>query len=440
MVDVRTAVEGVPRDFGEKPGYAALASAPIVSWALYDFANTIFSYAVITRYFNEWITIQRDKPDLYVGFMNFIVGVGLVLTLPPAGALADRFGRRKPFLVAFTLLCVAMTALLGVVDSTTFALVLAGVAIFAFQSALIHYDPLLADVAPESIRGRVSGFGVGLGYVGVLLALVVLGLFVPEDDNQRAFLPTAAMFLLFALPCFLLVRESSSRAGRASRDTPGAVARQALTQLRQTLRNARRYSDVGRFLLARFLYVDAVATVIAFMTVYAERVGLSGAAKTALLGVSVSFAAVGSLVAGAIVERIGPKRTLISILSAFVAGLVATAASGSAAILWVSGPLVGVALGTVWTSDRVFMLRLSPPRYLGEFFGLYGLAGKLASGFGPLVIWGGTLWLLTQVTDLAGETAASRVAIVGLALACAAGILTLRPLSDAQRVWRSETE
>src|SRR6266540_285911 len=232
----------------------SLRSLPIVSWAFYDFANTIFSYAVLTRFFNEWIIVQRDTPDWTVGLMSFFVGLVLVVTLPAFGALADRYGRRKPFLVGFTLLSVAATAGLGVVGSVNAALAVAAIAIFGFQSALAHYDPLLADVAPEEVRGRVSGFGVGLGYVGVLFALVVLGVIV-DNDNQDAFVPTAIMFLVFSLPCFLFVRER----GRVT-ESPGPareVVREALGQVVRTFRNAREYSDVGRFLLGRFLYVDA---------------------------------------------------------------------------------------------------------------------------------------------------------------------------------------
>jgi UMF1 family MFS transporter len=386
---------------------------------------------VITRYFNEWLIEQRGNPDWYVGAMSFVVAVALILTLPPAGALADRFGARKPFLLAATLLCVAATVVLGFVDSVAAALIVGGVALFGFQSAQVHYDPLLADVAPGPVRARVSGLGVGLGYVGVLVALALLTPIVPEDDNQRAFVPTALFFLVFAVPCFVLVRE---RRERPPAQGAAVVARAALAQLRRTLAEARRHAAVGRFLLGRFLYVDAVATVIAYMTVYADRVGdLSSAAKSGLLAVSVVFAAVGAFAAGPLVDRHGPRRALVTILAVFTGGLLVTAAVGAAWILWLAGPLVGVTLGTMWTADRVFMLRLSPADARGEFFALYGLVGRLSSGVGPLVLWGGVVWLLADGIDVAGEAAASRVALLALAAACLAGVLVIRPLSDEPR-------
>lgn len=409
---------------------AEVLTVPALSWALYDFANTIFSYAVLTRYFNEWIVIQQDTDDFWLGIMSLVVSLFLVASLPFFGALSDRLARRKPFLVAFTLLAVAATGALGFVSGVAQALVVAGVAIFGFQSALAQYDPLLARVAPPDRRGTVSGMGVGMGYVGVLVALFLLGALVPEGQNQKAFLPTAGLFLLFALPCFLFVREGEGR--RLGRDelrgTPGEAFREVWHGLR-ALRG-----DVGRFLLARFLYVDAIATVIAFMTVYAVRVNrLEAGEVTGLLSTSILFAIVGAVTAGLLVERLGPKRVLVGILVLFSAALVAEGLTGSTLLLWVAGPIVGISLGGVWTSDRVFMLRLAPAEHRGELFGLYALAGKLSSGIGPLVLWGGTVYLLVRVLEVAGEAAASRVALCVLAAASLAGIWVLRSLDDAPR-------
>jgi MFS transporter, UMF1 family len=408
---------------------ARVFTVPAVSWAFYDFANTIFSYAVITRYFNEWILIERDKPDWYVGVMRLVVSLVLVFALPYFGALADSQGRRKPLLIAFTLAAIVATALLGLIDTTMAALVLAALAIFAFQSAGAQYDPLLADVAPPETRGRVSGLGTGLGFVGVLVALGLFVLIVPEDQNQRAFLPTAALFLVFALPCFLFVSEPRRRGVAAGRAT-----REAFGQVVNALRLARAREGVLRFLLARFLYLDAISTVITYMTVYAKRTaGFSGGERTALLALSVVFAALGAFGGGMLTERIGPKRVLIGILVLFAGALGVEAASGAGQLLWVIGPLVGITLGAVGASDRIFLLRLIPASQRGEFFGISGLVGKLSSGFGPFVLWSGTIWLAITLFDSMGKPGASRIAMIALAAASGVGILVLRPLSDAPR-------
>lgn len=399
---------------------------------MYDFANTIFSYAVITAYFNDWIIQDRGNPDWYLSAMTVGSTILLVLTMPMFGAIADR-SRRKPFLIGFTLLCVTATVLLGYVTSDVAALIVAGIAIFGFQSALAHYDPLLADVAPPERRGSVSGLGVGLGYVGVLVALIVLDMFVGEGDKQRAFLPTAAMYLFFSMPLFLFVRER-----RRSDQTDGATTRQVIAQasrqLARTMRRLPDYQAVARLLVARFLYVDALAVVITFMVIYMDRLGgFDETGKKQVLGLSIAFAAMGALVAGRLVERVGPRRVLLTVLTTFSLSMIGSAASGVPELMWFLGPVVGISLGAVWTADRVFMMRLTPPQERGEFFAVYNLVGKISNAAGP-VIWGATIYLANDLGSYSLRDA-SRMAMIALALTAVAGMLILRPLSDTEHTY-----
>ena len=399
----------------------------MIGWVLYDFANTIFSFVVVTRYFNDWIVSERGQPDIYVGLMNAAVSVALVFTLPLIGARADLHGRHKPVLMAFTVLCVAMTALLGVVEPVLIALIVAGIATYAFNTSDSQYHPLLGVVAPERQRGRVSGLGVAAGFIGTLGALAVLGALVADGEAQRAFLPAAAMFGLFALPCFLLVRE---RPGRARPRDP--AGERPLRELAGAVRRARREPH-GRLLLARFFYVDAIATVIQFMTVYARRTGdFDGDDIDLLLAVSTVAAIGGALGAGLLAERMGPRRVVLGTLTITVVTLVIGAGTGSSALLWVLGPLVGIALGSLSAVDRIFLLRIARPERRGEDFSLYALTGKLATGFGPLVLWGGTILAATELAGLS-DFDASRLAIAVLAGAALTGLLILRPLADTPR-------
>ena len=400
-----------------------LLSPPVVGWITYDFANTIFSFVVVTRYFSDWIVNERGQPDIYVGLMSAAVSVALLLTLPALGARADASGRHKPVLITFTLMCVAMTALLGVVEPVLLALVVAGLATFAFNTADSQYHPLLAVVTPERTRGRVSGTGVAVGYLGTLVALFALGAYVKDGEAQKAFIPAAAMLALFALPCFLLVKEGVRPfiSSQQSRPSP-------LRQLVSGVRRARR-EPYGRLLLARFFYVDAIATVIQFLTVYARRTGdFDGDSIDLLLALSTVAAIGGAVGAGLLSERMGPRRVVLGTLVLTVITLVATAATGSSDLLWVAGPMVGIALGSLSTVDRIFLLRLVPAERRGEDFGLYALVGKLSSGFGPLVLWGGTVLVATEAG--LSRFDASRLAVAVLAASALVGFAILRPLRD----------
>ena len=398
-----------------------LLSPPVVGWVLYDFANTIFSFVVVTRYFNDWIIEEQGQPDIYVGLMVAAVSLALIAALPLIGALADRSGRHKPILVAFTLICVAATGLLGFVESILLALVVGAIATFAFNTADSQYHPLLGVVAPERDRARISGIGVAVGYLGTLTVLFLIGGIATDGHAQRAFLPAAALFALFALPLFFLVRESRAPGGQAP---AGPFA-----QLVATLRRARG-APHGRLLLARFFYVDAIATVLQFMTVYARRTGdFDGAKIDVLLAVATVSAIAGAIVAGLLAERFGPRRVVLGTLTMTIVALVVGAGTGSSALLWVIGPIVGIALGSLSAVDRIFLLRLVPPERRGEDFALYALVGKLSSGFGPLVLWGGTVLVATELGM--SKFDASRIAIFVLAGAALAGYLILRPLADA---------
>lgn len=417
----------------DQPTRFTIWSRPVLGWALYDFASTIFSFTVVAGYFNEWVIEQQGRPDWHVAVMGCVVGLLLVVVMPVTGALSDVVGKRLPFLGAFTATSACAAAVMGVVDSVSVAIVLAGVVIFCLEIALSMYDPLLATVAPPEHHGTVSGLGVGAGYVGVLIGSLCLALLVPEGRNQAAFLPMAAIFGALAIPIFLWVRERPRRRGDAPVDVADAVHR-AVAQLVRTAGHVRREQRaVGRFLLARFLYVDAIVTVISYMMVYMDRVGgFSGPRKMTVLALGMGCAALGALVVGRLVELHGPKRVLVVLLVLVSVSLSAAAATGSAGLVWVLGPVVGIGLGGVWTSDRVLMVRLTPEDLRGEYFGLYHLVGKLSSGVGPLVLWAGTIWVLH---DLANSTVlvASRAALAMLALATVAGLLVLRPLSDRPR-------
>lgn len=402
---------------------------PVTAWILFDFATTIFSFVVVTRYLNDWIIDERGAPDIAIGGMSAVVSVALLATLPSLGARADTTGRHMPVLAPFTLVSVTATATLGLVGPTWLALVVAGTAIFAFYVADAQYHPLLATVASPDRQGRVSGTGVAVGLVGSLVALGLLGAIVEDGHAQHAFLPAAALYGVFALPMLLLVRESPGR-GRPADAAPGGPLA-AARRLRAGLARARG-RPYGRLLLARFLYVDAIATAIQFMAVYARRTGaFDSGLIDALLGVSILAAIAASVGAGRLSARIGSAAVIRATLVVTVGALALVAVSGVGAVLWVAGPCVGAALGSLSAVDRILMLELVPPGRRGEEFGLYALVGKLSVGFGPLVLWGGVVLVGTQagLSDLD----ASRCAILALTASATGGLWLMRGLEGSTR-------
>jgi UMF1 family MFS transporter len=408
--------------------------APL-SWAFYDFAYSIFSFLLIVRFFTTWVIDDLNRPDWYVAMTQFVVVLFVIVAMPLCGALADQLGRRKPFLLAFTLIAATACALLTVIpaDGNILPLLVAGGVAVAFgQLALGQYDPLLADVAPRGLRGRVSGIAVAFGFAGIVFALLVVAEgIVGDGSKQRAFAPAGLLYVVFAIPAFLWVRERQRGVTRL----PGQrLLRDAAVQVAETAQQVRANRDAFQFLVGRFLYSDAIATLSAFLTVYMSRLGgFSETEKNAVLGVSVVTAAIGALITGRYISRTGPRTVLVVVLPTFSAFTILSAAFGEPWTVWVAAPVMGGALGCVWTADRVFMLRLTPLKLRGQMFGFFNLASRLASAFGPLLVWSLTIWILHQQSDWLSLLGATRVALVGLALAALAGWAVIRPLSDDYR-------
>jgi UMF1 family MFS transporter len=399
-----------------------------VAWSLYDFANTIFSFAVVSSAIGLWLISsdrfgQRDGN--FILSLAVVVSVGLnALVSPILGALSDRGGRRLPFLLFFTLLCVVPTAFIGA-SQPVLGVVLFVIANFAYQSALIYYDATLKSVSKPETRGRLSGIGVGIGYGGTIFAgLFMFALGIGVDDR---FLVAAVLFGLFAIPIFVFVRETGPLARISVRDVVGSLA-----QLRLSIEHARQVPGLLRFLVGRFFYSDAVNTIIVVMSIVAVAAkGLSDQmALLILLGLAV-VAVVASFGWGRLVDRLGPRRTLMIVLASWSVGLVLGAISLSVAgpiglaLFLIAGAILGSGLGGVQVADRVLMVRLSPPERIGEFFGLYGLVGKGSQVIGQL-LYGFTLLLFFDALGVG----AYQLAVLTLLGTMLLGAWILRPVSD----------
>ncbi len=360
----------------------------VLAWALYDLANTIFSMNIVSLYFSLWVVNVMGGTDAAYGNANSISMALMFLSAPILGALSDQAARRMPFLIVTTVLCVLFTALLGT-GGLWLSLVFFIIANYMFQAGLIFYDSLLPVVSTEENRGKVGGLGIGLGYLGSFIGVGSGLLLLDRIGYVGIFRLSAALFLLFALPCFLFVKEpATQRKGRIDRQTILG----ALRQVKQTIAHARKFPGLMRFLIGRIFYTDPVNTVIVFMGIYVtNEVGFTATQAQIMLLVSIAAAVVGGLAWGVVVDRIGPRRSLNAVLLLWMSVLVLTALiallNWPSALFWLVGMLAGIALGGTWAADRPYMLRLSPPRYVGEFYGLYSMVGRFASITGPF-LWG----------------------------------------------------
>ncbi|MDB4948507.1 MAG: transporter [Gemmatimonadetes bacterium] len=445
-MSIETAAPLQPTNAADEPHAAraphVVTRRAVAAWWVYDLANTIFSMGVISLYFSLWVRDQvgAQKADATYGVITGVSMAFIFVLSPLLGAMTDRARRRMPFLVASTTVCVAFTALLARSGFYATALCFV-VANIAYQAGIQFYDALLPEVSTEENRGRIGGVGVAVGYVGSYVALG-LGYALGDVDKPRLFLAIAAAYGLFAIPCFFWVRE---RGNPSPRPINLAMAVESTRETIATLRSGNRYPGLLRFLVGRVFYTDSINTVISIMALYTVNVavgtGLSEADGQArsriIMGVAITCAIAGGFFWGWMTDRLGPKRTLRVVLACWMAIFAGAGAVGILGLplwtLFVVAGAAGFCLGGVWSADRPFMLRLTPPARIGEFYGLYGMVGRFSAITGPLV-WAATTWLTIQKLgmDPARGQGISVIVLMGMIVISYA---ILGPVSDAPRTW-----
>ena len=390
-----------------------------VSWMVYDMGDTVFQQVMITNYFPVWVVAVMGGFDAQISLAN-TAAMGLMLVLGPwIGAVSDRLPRRVPLLMTLVVGCCLFTFFVG--GSVVTALLLFLAANLFFQAGVVIYDALLPAVSTPANRGRVGGIASGLSNLGAIGGLV-LGFFVLRAGGayETIFRATAVLFLLLALPLLLWVKEPPRP---VDREPPGDIVRGAFRDLAATARRARAYPELIRFLVGRAFYAEAANTIGLFLGIYlVVTLGFTSEQKDLMLLIGISAAVVGGIFWGFVVDRIGPRDSLMRVLAIWSLALALVAATGFALLpteaLWAIAPLAGFALGGIWASDRPLMIGLAPPQYLGQFYGLYALAGRFAALAGPL-LWG----LIVDVLGWGRPVALT--ALLGLVLVA---MWILRPL------------
>jgi UMF1 family MFS transporter len=395
----------------------------IFAWTLFDFANTAFSVIVVTVIFSRYFTNHVAGGRRF--FWGIAVSVSMVvaaLLSPPLGAAADSSGNRKRFLLALTLLSVVCTALLATVHA---GMVLWGMSLFilaniGFEGGLVFYDAFLPGLTTPSKYGRISGYGFAMGYLGALAVLLIVqaSLASPSDpaylDSVRnSFVIAGLFFLVFSLPLFIWVGEPPAPAVRVR-----GYVREGIRKSRGTLVaifTRPELSPLKKFLVAFFIYNDAIITVIAFAAIFAaETLKMTDSDIIIFFAIVQTSAILGSFLFGFVTDRIGPKKTILITLVLWLGIVTGAYFVQSVETFYAIALCAGVAIGSTQSSSRSMMALLTPENREAEFFGFYdGLCGKSSAVIGPLVYG--------ALSDLAGD----RVAVLSIGAFILAGIVIL---------------
>lgn len=397
----------------------------VLAWSLYDWANSAFATVVIAGFFpiffKEYWSDGTD-PTLStarLGLANSVAGIIVALMAPILGAIADKGGAKKRFLLFFAYMGVVMTAGLYTVAQGDWplAVLLYVAATVGFSGANIFYDALLVGVASPQKVDWVSSLGFSLGYLGggVLFAFDVWITLSPQtfgfagtgEAVRFAFITVALWWALFSLPLVFWVKETGPRR------RPSQALGQGLAQLRQTLAEIRHLKTIALFLAAYWLYIDGVDTIVRMAVDYGMSIGFASQDLIAalLLTQFVGFpAAIGF---GYLGSRIGARRAIFLGLAVYLAISVWGAMIQHRSEFYALAVLIGLVQGGVQALSRSFYARIIPPDKAAEYFGFYNMLGKFAVVIGP-VLMGGTGLLIRYMGFEAGTAARAGIASVTL--------------------------
>jgi UMF1 family MFS transporter len=371
----------------------------VVAWALYDWGNSAFALSVLAVLFPLFLGMYWSVGDDGAAVTSRLTwttaGASLIVSLlaPVLGAVADSGGYRKRFLFGLAVLGAVATATLSLVPESgwPWALLLFLLASVGYYSANVFYDSLIVDVSPPDHYSLVSSLGFSLGYFGgaCLLALHVwmlqqpasFGFEGPVEVVKFAFLSVGVWWLVFLTPLMLIVRE-----GKSAAITSGSTVKAAYRALLETFRKVRRYRNAFQFLLAYWLYIGGLFTIIFMAVNFGQRLGFSETDLVLALLITNFVGFPATLAYGYLGHHIGPKKAIFIGLAVYIAMACWAVFLQDVRQFYAMAIVIGCVQGGVQGMSRSLYASLIPAEQSGEFFGFYNMLTKFAHVLGPVLV------------------------------------------------------
>jgi MFS transporter, UMF1 family len=377
------------------------------SWILYDWANSAYSMTVTSTilpiYFKS-ITqsagVASNTSTAYWGYANSIYTILLVLIAPILGTIADYKGYKKKFFTLFFTIGLAFTALLSVIPTKLWLLLLIFYIISAigFSGSNTFYDAFLVDVTTEERMDKISSYGFAWGYIGstipfiICIAIIMLSQYnlIPIDQttaSKIAFVITAIWWGLFTIPMFKNVKQNYG-----IENEPNPVIN-SFKRIYKTFKNIKKHKATFMFLIAYFFYIDGVDTIIKMSTAYGTDLGISATNLLIILLVTQFVAFPFALLYGKLAEKYRAKNMLYIGIIVYTIICIYAYFMKTTLDFWILAMLVGTSQGGIQALSRSYFGKLIPKENANEFFGFYNIFGKFAAIMGPLL-----LGIVAQVT------------------------------------------
>jgi MFS transporter, UMF1 family len=386
----------------------------IISWALYDLANTSFAVIIITIVFPVYFTNIIVTPGLYPENFGDLMwgiagGVSMIITsvlAPLFGVIADTSRSKNKFLMVLTIACIVFTVPLFFLKSgmVAIAVLLFIIANVFYQTSMMFYNSFLPQLSTKKNTGLVSGFGFSIGYIGGFLILIILIPFLKsglEPGNlfniRLSLLITSLFFLIFSIPSFIFLKDLPV-VGRIKIGTSYLV--HGFRKLGATLKNIRKYPDLKLFLISYFLFSNAFSILALYVAIYAKNtLNFSLYEIVMLFMIGQVPTIISSIFFGWLTDRIGAKKTISITLIMWVFIIILVSSSDIKAVFYTGWILASITTGSTLIASRSLMAGLIPVDREAEFFGFYSISGKISSILGPVAF--GVVSFITKSQRLA---------------------------------------
>jgi len=416
--------------FALKENIKTLLKPPIISWALYDLANTPFAVIIITIIFPVYFTTIIASPEIYSANFGDLMwgiasGVSMIITAllaPLFGAIADTSRSKNKFLTILTIACIIFTSLLYFLNKGMVAL---AVIIFIisnvfYQTSMMFYNSFLPQFSTKKTTGLISGFGFSAGYLGGFLILIITLPFIRnglEPSNltnlKMTFIITSIFFLIFSLPAFFILKDSPAT---KVLEIKTSYISYGFKKLLGTLKNIKKHKNLSRFLISYFLFSNAFSVLALYVGIYAKDTlgfGLFEIALLFMLGQIPTM--LSSFFFGWLTDRIGPKNTITITLIMWILIIILVTFFTIKAVFYAGWILAAISTGSTLLASRSLMTFLIPRESEAEFFGFYSISGKMSSIIGPI-----TFGLISFITKN------QRIALLSTLLFLISGLIILQ--------------
>lgn len=360
----------------------------IMSWCLYDFANSSYSAVIASVIFPVYFTTyiagnEHGLGDLWWGRAISLSMITVVLTSPFIGGIADFSGLRKRFLLLYTMVCITSVASLSLLKKGMIieGFVLITLANIGMEGGLVFYNSFLSEIAPREYQGRISSWGYGIGYIGSIASLLISIPLINGGLINYTWIMVSIFFIVFSIPAFLYLPPDKKMGLKTSR-----AAKEGFKFTLKGLKMIWSKKETRRFLIAYLIYEDGVNTVIVFSSIFAATTLSFTNKELIILYIMVQVTAlIGAFLMARPIDYIGPKRivsislilwTIVSFLTFFIQ---------EKGDFWLIAIIAGLGLGTIQAASRAFYAQFIPKGNETEYFGVYAMIGKTSAIIGPLL-------------------------------------------------------